>query len=105
MTNDNHNPAPLHRAARWMFADRTTGQIVIGQWPNVPLWIFLAAWLTNLLIHPTGTIGRVVTIVAAAALTVWALDELIRGVCPWRRILGGIVLAVEVVGWARLAWG
>lgn len=105
MTNDNHNPAALHRGARWMFTDRRTGKIVIGQWPNVPLWIFIAAWLTNLILHPAGTPGRVVTIVAAVALTVWALDEIFRGVCPWRRILGGIVLAIEIVGWTRLALG
>lgn len=97
--NDNENPAPLHRAFRWLFQDRETKKIVIAQWPNWPLWTFLACWLAKLVFHPSGTIGQLVAIVGAVALTIWAVDEIARGVCPWRRILGGAVLVGAVVAW------
>jgi hypothetical protein len=35
--------------------------------------------------------------VATGALVIWALDELIRGVNPWRRVLGGVVLGGTAV--------
>jgi hypothetical protein len=34
--------------------------------------------------------------VGRGALIVWALDELVRGVNPFRRVLGAVVLAVEL---------
>ncbi len=45
------------------------------------------------LFHPSGAVGTVVDVVASVALIAWAVDELVRGVNPWRRILGGGVLA------------
>ena len=100
--NDNENPAPLHRAFRWLFQDRETGAIVIAQWPNTPFWIFLAAMLAEKFVHPPGTLGAIVSGIATLALTFWALDELVRGVCPWRRFLGAAVLIGEVVTWTGL---
>jgi hypothetical protein len=35
--------------------------------------------------------------VRRGALLVWALDELVRGASPFRRALGGIVLAVGIL--------
>jgi len=35
-------------------------------------------------------------VLAAGALIWWAVDELIRGVNPWRRLLGGAVLAGQI---------
>jgi len=37
-------------------------------------------------------------VVATGALLVGALDELARGVNPWRRILGGTVAAFVLAG-------
>ena len=31
----------------WFFRDRRTGAVVIGQWPNLPLWLFAAAALAR----------------------------------------------------------
>ncbi|WP_419828797.1 hypothetical protein [Methylobacterium sp.] len=35
----------------WFFRDRTSGRIVIGQWPNTPLWLFglmlSVAWIAG----------------------------------------------------------
>jgi hypothetical protein len=42
-----------------------------------------------------------VTVVAECALAVWALDEIFRGVNPFRRMLGGVVLAGLVASLIR----
>ena len=36
-------------------------------------------------------------IVALLSLTIWALDEIVRGVNPWRRCLGAVVLIGIIV--------
>jgi hypothetical protein len=77
----------------WLFRNRQTGDITIGQAPNPPLWVFLAATAVRLLFHPSGGAGTAVTVVATGALAVWALEELVGGVNPFRRILGAVVLA------------
>ena len=58
-----------------------------------PLVVFLVAAGVRWLFHPSGAVGTVVDVVASVALIAWAVDELVRGVNPWRRILGGGVLA------------
>src|SRR3954454_21984888 len=80
---------PVKRAFDWLFRDRTTGRIVIVQWPNAPLLVFLVASIAKRLLHPHGAIGTALTVVAVAALLWWAGDEVVRGVNPFRRILGG----------------
>ena len=35
--------------------------------------------------------------VGQGALIVWALDELVRGASPFRRLLGAVVLAGQIV--------
>ena len=82
----------------WLFRNRTTGRITIAQAPNVPLAVFLVAVVVRWLAHPSGGLGTAVDVVALVALVVWAGDEVIRGVNPWRRILGGGVLVYTVVG-------
>jgi len=81
----------------WLFRDRTTGKIVIGQFPNTALWIFLAATAIRLLFHPKGTYGTAVLVAATGGLLWWAGDELLRGVNPWRRMLG-VVVGATVAG-------
>jgi len=36
-------------------------------------------------------------VLATAGLVWWAIDELFRGVNPWRRLLGGAVLAGQIL--------
>lgn len=82
----------LRRAIDWAFRDRTTGEIIIAQRPNPPLWLFLAltalAWLADALVaSPSAVVGWLRT-AAHLALAWWAVDEILRGVNPWRRFLG-----------------
>ncbi len=43
--------------------------------------------------HPVGRWGLALTIVLKGSLLLWALDEIVRGVNPWRRCLGaGVIL-------------
>lgn len=72
----------------WLFRNRRTGQITIGQFPNVALWVFLSCVLLGWLVPDGMTARRVIDWVGVAALAWWALDETFRGVNPWRRMLG-----------------
>lgn len=76
----------------WLFRNRRTGEITIAQMPNVALLVFGAAWLIRTLLHPAGQIATALVVAEIGGLIVWAGDEIIRGVNPWRRILGTIVL-------------
>ena len=81
----------------WLFRNRRTGKLTIVQVPNVPLALFAIAWLVRRFAHPSGALDTALAVVAAAALVVWAGGEILRGVNPWRRFLGGAVLLAEVV--------
>ena len=85
----------------WLFRDRRTGKIVIAQWPNLPLWLFLATVAIRFLFHPAGTAGTIVRASGTAAAAWWAADEVARGVNPFRRALGALVLAVTAVSLVR----
>jgi hypothetical protein len=87
----------VRRAVDWMFRDRTTGAITVAQWPNLPLWLFgglsVAAWT----IRGSKTLEAWLSVGADLALAWWAIDEVLRGVNPWRRILGAATLAGLVI--------
>jgi hypothetical protein len=82
----------------WLFRNRQTGDITVAQRPNGPLLVFLVAWALRIGFAPSGSVDDGLAVVATGALVIWAVDELVRGVNPWRRILGGAVLTVQVVG-------
>ena len=79
------------RLLRWLFTDRASGRIVIGQRPNVALWIFLATLFLGAFVRQ-GSASATVRVIGTASLVVWAIDEIVRGANPWRRLLGGVVL-------------
>ncbi len=78
---------------RWLFEDRRTGRIVIGQSPNFLMLLFLAATASRLVEGRQGTVGAAIRGVQAGSLGLWALDEALRGVNPARRIGGAAVVA------------
>lgn len=87
---------PQHRvfSLGWWLRDNK-GRLIVGQWPNPALWVWLIAamirWAGLLPAHSAELVwaGR-------GALVVWALDELVRGVNPFRRLLGAVVLAAQI---------
>lgn len=85
----------------WLFRNRQTGRITIAQAPNVPLWLFIVAAAVRLLLDPAGGARTALDGVAAGALVWWAIDEIVRGVNPWRRLLGGAVLVGQVLNYLR----
>lgn len=88
-----HHRGPLARGFDWLLRNRATGAITIMQIPNAPLFIFLIASAARLIAHPHGTVGTVVSAIGTLALVAWACLEIFRGVNPFRRILGALVLA------------
>ena len=81
----------------WLFRNRLTGQITVAQAPNAALLVVFLAWAVRGIFHPTGAVGTALAAVQAGALLFWAGDEVLRGVNPWRRMLGASVLAWELV--------
>jgi len=60
----------------------------------------LAVWLVTVVIGWTGVVDHVATLraVGHGALIVWALDEVVRGSSPVRRVLGAVVLGWQLFG-------
>jgi len=83
----------------WLFRNRHTGRITIAQWPNLSLGVWIAATVAGRLIGPTGGMRTALEALSTAALVWWAVDEIVRGVNPWRRILGAAVLAAQGARW------
>jgi hypothetical protein len=71
--------------------------MTVAQWPNVPLWVFIVLTVALHVFDPKGGTEHVLRLLADVALLVWALDELVRGVNPFRRILGLVVIAGTIV--------
>jgi hypothetical protein len=89
-------PEPVSRTVDWWFRDRSTGRLVVGQFPNWPLWLWLAAVAVGAVFHPDGAPGTLLSVLQAGALVVWAVMEVGWGVNPWRRLLGTVVLVWQV---------
>ena len=85
------------RAARWLFVNRRRGGITVVQWPNIPLATFIVASVVPRVVHLHGTVHTIVRTIGVVALVVWSVDEMLRGVNPFRRLLGGVVLVLTVV--------
>ncbi|MGJ4926125.1 hypothetical protein ACQR1I_12450 [Bradyrhizobium sp. HKCCYLS2038] len=85
----------MSRVLNWFFRNRATGKITIAQMPNPALWLVLVGILVGWVWHPAGQTGRNLDCLVKAGLVVWAFDELVRGVNPWRRCLGAAVLIYE----------
>jgi hypothetical protein len=83
----------------WLFRNRQTGGITIGQFPNLALGLFLAASVARWALGSTGAAGTALGVVAGGALVWWAVDEVLRGVNPWRRLLGAAVLVGQIMSW------
>jgi hypothetical protein len=86
----------IRRFLQWFFRNRETGDITVAQAPNLVLWVVIAAGVLLWVLPATGTPTAVLEIVLKGGLVVWALDEMFRGINPWRRCLGAAVLVYEL---------
>lgn len=82
----------MHGVVDWLFRNRQTGAITIAQMPNPALWLAIVATALGSVWQPPARSGINLDCVVKTSLVVWALDELLRGVNPWRRFLGAAVL-------------
>ncbi len=82
----------------WLFRNRDTGRITIAQFPNAALWLFVAATALRWIIPSGSRVHTAAAWLAVAALAWWAGDEVVRGVNPWRRVLGLVGCALVVAG-------
>jgi len=79
----------------WMFRNRQTGRITIGQPANLSQKLFQGITLVGILL-PRGPVRTAAAVGAVSALGWWAVDELARGVNPFRRLSGAVTLAAIV---------
>jgi hypothetical protein len=92
---ENTEMSQARAAVDWCFRDRKTGRIVVAQFPNVSLGVWLAVQALRLVRDNGRT--EVLGWIAAGALLVWGLDELLRGVNPWRRLVGAAAVTYQTV--------
>lgn len=86
-------------SASWWFRS-SDGRLTLWQLPNAALGV----WLVTLVLgrfdlsspHATAVDG-----IRRGALLVWALDEVVRGASPFRRVLGAVVLTAQLVSLVR----
>lgn len=88
----------IRSAADWVFRDRETGGITIAQFPNLALWIFLGTVVARWLAPEDSGAFTALQVAALAALGWWAVDEVVRGVNPWRRFLGVVGCVIVLQG-------
>ena len=86
-------------SASWWFRS-PDGRLTLGQLPNPALCVWLATLVLGRFdlsaAHTTAVDG-----VRHGALLVWALDEVVRGDSPYRRLLGAVVLAAQLASLVR----
>jgi hypothetical protein len=79
----------------WWFRS-SDGRLTLWQLPNPALCV----WMVTLVLgrfELSATHATAVNGVRHGALLVWALDEVVRGASPFRRTLGAVILAAQLV--------
>lgn len=73
---------------------RRTSDCVASADPALRVWLAAVAlgWFDLSATHATEVSG-----IRHGALIVWALDEVVRGASPFRRVLGAVVLVAQLV--------
>ena len=97
MLAPDHSPHKLAAIQR----DLKIRGYTVGQFPNPPLWVALAALLLARLTNDGSTIDDLARAIFYVALTVWAYEEAANGVNGFRKALGMGALVLIVVAVAR----
>lgn len=92
----NHGPGRATGRDWWnkIWRDKH-GRIVIWQTPNVPLIVWAILTFLSLLVN--GGLANAFYWLGSAALIIWSLLELFKGVNYFRRALGLLVLIMAVI--------
>ena len=99
LRESDHEPRATPRQPGWWVRDRR-GRLAVAQWPNAALWVWLTARVLGWA-DVTSLDEQTLRGIGTGALLVWALDEVLRGASPFRRVLGAVVLAAQL--WALFA--
>lgn len=83
---------------RWWFENRETGEITIAQRPNWPLVTIGLGWLVGRIAEDGSSVARVTAGVVTGLWLYWGAEEALRGVNPWRRVLGVAVVIWQLFG-------
>lgn len=99
LSNADGVPGRPIRVVNWALRDRTSGnrtsgKIVVAQVPNPSLAVWLMSSLVHRAFHLPHTVATTLQVVSYGAGFYWAANELIRGVNPFRRLLGIGVIAL-----------
>jgi hypothetical protein len=78
----------LRSAFEWWFRDRRTGRIVVAHVPNLPILLWMGTVIARQLVERGSDLHTLLEWAGTVTLGWWAIDELVRGVNPWRRALG-----------------
>jgi hypothetical protein len=81
-------------SASWWFRSRD-GRLTVWQVPNPALTVWLATLVLGML-DLSGAHRTEIDGIRHGALLVWALDEVLRGASPFRRVLGAVVLTAQL---------
>lgn len=79
----------------WWFRS-PDGRVALWQWPNPALSVWLVAVVLGRF-DLSAAHAAAVDGIRQGALIVWALDEVVRGATPFRRVLGAVVLTAQLV--------
>lgn len=102
MTRARTPVARARAAVDWLLRDPATGKVVLYQRPNARLTAAGALTTTGKVLRATHVVapGSTADVWLDRARTVlvvwWSVDEVLRGSTPYRRVIGGGVLAVTV---------
>ncbi|QQS19876.1 hypothetical protein IPL85_00190 [Candidatus Saccharibacteria bacterium] len=76
------------------------GNIVLWQWPNIPLYGWIAFKVLSMLV-PAGHLRVGMEQLSSAFLFTWAYLEITNGVNYFRRLLGVIVMGGLIISFLR----
>ena len=85
-------------ALEWWVRDRRSGRIVVVHVPNLPILLWMGTVIARQLVQHGSDIYTLLEWAGKATLGWCAIDELVRGVNPWRRALGVGGCVVVVLG-------
>lgn len=88
----------LRDAVNWAFRSRQTGRITLVHPPNALALTSGALTASTLLARRSPGAARAAAVLGRVTGLVWAADEVVRGVNPFRRAVGAVAL-VRLLRW------